>query len=345
MWGHGAIQRFDRIMDTVPSTKQTTTAGPIDMGDYKYFHETSSKDRNDAYNKKRETIICAMINDQIPEEFYSSPHWEILRQNLATCIQNEILPILGIEDMESIWCEVKAGRKNSHDFLLKVNGASAPLEFKYGVDCVNDAPQFVSLMKPSQYLEENFEGYFYDNYLPKLAEAGNLTIPDKEEYLKTIHRNKVKCMEHFKCLALGDKVFNNLCRSIEEEAVGRFIHEVDPKLNMLSDKLKTKQKDKIYLLYKDGKFTTETMNEDLFQLVSVVETVDRCYICETVNGMKLQMRLRFKNGSSLQFPALDVRRKIPNIKQLQEICSANSIKAPRLKNEILQILDEKGIVY
>jgi hypothetical protein len=313
LWGHGAIQRFDRIMDTVPSTKQTTTAGPIDMGDYKYFHETSSKDRNDAYNKKRETIICAMINDQIPEEFYSSPHWEILRQNLAICIQNEILPILGIEDMESIWCEVKAGRKNSHDFLLKVNGVSAPLEFKYGVDCVNDAPQFVSLMKPSQYLEENFEGYFYDNYFHKIHEkyllktGDNRLMASKEVYVKTNHSENVPCLMPYKQLYETDKEFITFCRSIEEEAVGRFIHEVDPKLNILSDKLKTKQKDKIYLLYKDGKFTTETMNEDLFQLVSVVERKGRCYICETACGGKISIRLRFKNGCGIQFPALQIR--------------------------------------
>tara|TARA_B100000575_G_scaffold261317_1_gene234892 strand:+ start:327 stop:1454 length:1128 start_codon:yes stop_codon:yes gene_type:complete len=325
--------------------KNNVITNTICESDYSYFQETSTKDRNDAYNKKREVIICDLINKKIPEEFYSSPHWENLRQKLEICIQNEILPKLGIEDMESIWCHVKAGRNHSYDFLLKINDKECFLEFKYGSECVNDIPQIASLMKPSQYLEENFESYFYDDYLPKLAQAGNLTIPDKEEYLKTIHRNEVKCMEHFKRLSRDDETFKYLCRSIEKDAVNKFINEVDPKLSTISEYLKIKQKDKIYLLYKDGKFTTETVNEGLFQLVSVVERQDRCYVCETANGMKLSMRLRFKNGSSLQFPALDVKRVIPNMKQLQDMCSANSIQAPRLKKEILQILDEKGIVY
>lgn len=283
------------------------------IDDYKYFQETSTKDRNDEYNKKREDIICQLINDQIPEEFYSSPHWENLRQNLAICIQNEILPKLGIEDMESIWCKVKAGRKHSYDFLLKINDKECFLEFKYGVDCVNDAPQFVSLMNPSQYLEENFEGYFYDNYFYKIHEkylmktGDNRLMASKEVYVKTNHSDKVPCLMPYKQLYDTDKEFSTFCRSIEKEAVERFIREVHPKLIILSDQLKKKQKDKIYLLYKDGKFTTETMNEDMFKLVSVVERKGRCYICETACGGKLSIRLRFKNGCGIQFPALQIR--------------------------------------
>jgi len=293
--------------------KNNVITNTICESDYSYFQETSTKDRNDAYNKKREVIICDLINKKIPEEFYSSPHWENLRQKLEICIQNEILPKLGIEDMESIWCKVKAGRKHSHDFLLKVNGVSAPLEFKYGVDCVNDAPQFVSPMKPSQYLEENFEGYFYDNYFHKIHEkylmktGDNRLMASKEVYVKTNHSEKVPCLIPYKQLYDTDNEFKTFCRSIEEEAVERFIREVDPKLNLLSDKLKTKQKDKIYLLYKDGKFTTETMNEDMFKLVSVVERKGRRYICETACGGKISIRLRFKNGCGIQFPAFQIR--------------------------------------
>ena len=50
-----------------------------------------------------------------------------------------------------------------------------------------------------------------------------------------------------------------------------------------------------------------TMNEDMFKLVSVVERKGRCYICETACGGKLSIRLRFKNGCGIQFPALQIR--------------------------------------
>ena len=42
-------------------------------------------------------------------------------------------------------------------------------------------------MKPSQYLEESYEEYYYDNFLSKLVKEYNFKMPDRSEYLNKIH--------------------------------------------------------------------------------------------------------------------------------------------------------------
>ena len=71
------------------------------------------------------------------------------------------------------------------------------IEFKFNISTIDEAPQFVSPMKPSQYLNNSYEDYYFHNFLHKLSDMAQLKMPIKTEYLKQIHSTKPKCMKKY----------------------------------------------------------------------------------------------------------------------------------------------------
>jgi hypothetical protein len=321
--------------------KNTTTV--YNINDIESF-TVSNRSDNDNKNKLRENIVASIINDEIPCEFYKkSTLWRNLKKELYNYIEKNLF---NTKDIKTIKCIIKAGRKHNNDFEIIINNTHAfQVEFKFNATKASETPQFVSPMKPSQYLEKNFEEYFYENYLPKIVNLANGNIPDKEEYFKTIHGDKVECMKLFKEKYDTDKNFNKECKKIDTEAIKQFIESSNLNIKKLSSYLLNSQINKVYMCYKDGKFYYDKVNENLYKIKKVEERKSTNYICVTESGMKLEVRLRFKNGCGLQFPALQIKRKIPFVKDLKLICQKNNLTPPKLKKDICKLLDENNIIY
>lgn len=305
----------------------------------------STKAENDSKNTMRENIIGCIINNRIPEGYYNcSKKWWDLREQTKLYI-DKLCKSKNIT-ITSQECIHKAGRNNHNDFTFKINGDfEFAVEFKFNAECVIDTPQFVSPMKPSQYLDNSFEEFFYKNYLPLIAAEGNLNMPDKDQYLKTIHNNKVECMKEFKKKYDSDKTFNKFCKKTDKEAIKKFISETSLNLEKLSEKLRTSQKDKVYMCYKDGVLYYDKLNENLYKITKTIRREKTNYVCLTDCGMKIEVKLRFKNGCGIQFPAFQIKRKIPSVKELKVICKKNKIVSPKIKKDICKILDDNKIIY
>jgi hypothetical protein len=200
-------------------------------------------------------------------------------------------------------------------------------------------------MKPSQYLSNDFVSYIYHNCLKHISEKSGINIPDYDTYIKKIHSNKVECMKEFKERYDKDKTFNKLCKYYDKQSIKNFIHENDLLIENLSEYLINSQKNKNYMCYKDGKFYYDKIDETTYKIKRVIERTNTSYICETESLMKIEVRLRFKNGCGLQFPAFQIKRKIPFVKELQEICRNNNLTPPKLKEDICKLLDENKILY
>ena len=54
------------------------------------FNITENKSKNDYNNKLRETIICNIINKQIPEEYYKDEKWIKLRNEVTEYLEIEV---------------------------------------------------------------------------------------------------------------------------------------------------------------------------------------------------------------------------------------------------------------
>ena len=316
------------------------------LEDIGYF-KVSAKSNNDEFNKKRESIIAAIINKEIPQEFYTkSQDWKNLKTEITSFIK-KICVKPNIKSINTIICKIKAGRGNNHDLDITINNRNFKGEFKFNCTCVSETPQFSSPARPSQYLSENFEEDFYDNHLDELVSHTLLPKPSREVYLKQIHSNIVPCMQDFKNLYDTDKKFNKMCKKISDKEKKKFIEKSTIKMKELSDYLETSQSEKIYMCYKNGKFHYDELNKDLYKLTELDKRENTNFIYKTKSGMKLEIKLRFKNGCGLQFPALQIKRKIPYVRELKTLCETHNIelKGKVLKKDILKKLDENNIIY
>lgn len=325
------------------------------------FNKTS-KHNNDLYNKIRENVIGAILNNKVPSNYYDySLRWNSMKKNLHEYICLLIKNVSNNKDIvvNSIQCIHKGGRGANNDFDIIINDCLlCPVEFKFNAMCVLDCPQFVSLGKPSLYLDNEFESWFYDNYLSQIVnyyKTNNdindntqpiLQLPDKDTYVKTIGNNNVDCMKTFKELYKSDPCFYKFCKMIDKKAIKEFILLSNLNISLLSEKLSKSQSNKHYMCYKNNVFYYDTLNPDLYSISDVCKKEPTNFICNTKSGYQLEVKLRFKNGCGLLFPSFQIKQKIPSIKELKTILKNHGFNSiPRLKNDILNMLNENHIVY
>jgi hypothetical protein len=277
----------------------------------------SDKKSNDKNNKTRENIIGAIINNKIPNEYYKySRRWYNLKKN----IESYIYDLTGNKNIDNILLIHRGGRKYNYDFTIIVNNIEYNIEFKFNAKNIDETPQFVSPVKPSKYLSQSYEEYYYDNYLSTLISPNNIKYPKKAQYIKEIHKNKPKCMEYFQkiyyegCIKsskyTGNKEsieFYNLSNSIDKISRENFINITELNINALSTYLKETQKNKIYMLYKSNKFHKQIVNIDDYELVRYEKYPDKFkYIAYSESGKQIDILLRWKNGNGIAFPAFQI---------------------------------------
>lgn len=318
----------------------------IDFNSIFVFKDNKNKGNNDKNNKKRENIIVLIINKKIPKEYYKySLLWRKIKEGIELYIK-ELSLKKGIVGELNVSCIQHGGRGNNYDFDIIINDIVFNVEFKFNVLCLNDAPQFLSLGSPSKYLTDNFERWFYDNYLTIMAKKGNLEIPLKEEYCKYNKTSTVDCLKLFKDKYDTDSTFNKLCKQIDKKAIKEFIENTEINMSLLSEKLLKSQKNKHYMCFYNNSFYYDKMDDSIYRITILLKKTNTSYIYKTQNGLMLDIKLRFKNGCGIQFPALQIQRKIPKVNELKVLCDENNITLiPRLKADICKILDQNNIKY
>jgi hypothetical protein len=287
----------------------------VRLEDIQVFSTISSRGKNDEANKKREQIICDIINKQIPDNYYQqSQEWKKLRLSVWEYVRS-LVPDTTIETVE---CKLCAGRGHHYDFIVTVNGtAFFQVELKF-----NNVPQFVSPMKPSQYMNHSYEEFYYDNYLEELLTSGGFEIPDKETYLQKIHSPNPECVEHIQRKYYAgckrdkkqysgipaDIAFYEKAITLSKSSISHFIEKTELDLLKLSDYLLDTQKGKIMMFYRNGAFTKETVHEKEYTLASYIKDPAKSrFIATTETGKYLNILLRWKNGNGIAYPAFQIK--------------------------------------
>jgi hypothetical protein len=267
----------------------------------------TKKERNDESNKKRESIIGAIINEYIPNAYYKySPRWKYFRGIIIDSIYT-LYHQTNKDEIKFINCKHKGGRNTNYDFIFNVNNVSYNVEFKFNVSTIEQTPQFVSPMKPSQYLSRSYEEYYYDKYIPMLAKSFDIEAPTKDKYMKQIHSISPKCMAKFKTRYKRDNKLCERAKSLSKKSINEFITMADLNMEELSRYLKNSQKSKIYLMFKDNTFHLKTIDMDNYEIISYVKSpTTSSYIATTKTGRKLKILLRWKNGNGIAFPAFQI---------------------------------------
>ena len=299
----------------------------ISKEDIVHFKETSGRGGNDDANDKREDIVIMMLNNRVPVDFVEyDPMWSVLSTRVRDCVHN-IITSECITLMNRVEFVRAGGRGKHHDIELIGDGkVQLKIEFKHGASEVVETPQFVSPMKPSQYMTGSFEDFYYTNYMPKIMENEKiLTVPEKGIYMKQIHSNEPKCMIDIQkkyyegCERSSqysgkdeDKEFYKRCNDVSKRAITDFLSRDDINLydNALSSYFINTQ-EKVYLMYKNGEFTSQRIDPNEFVIESYVkEPENHRFVVKTKTGKKLHILLRWKNGNGVAFPAFQISLKL-----------------------------------
>jgi hypothetical protein len=297
-------------------------------------HAAAERGQNDKNNKLREAIISAIINDRIPATYYLTKRWYALKSAVLGFLHQ----CVGEEGYSRVECIPAAGRGYNYDFSVVITGADGEtkttkhIEFKFNATKISDTPQFVSPMKPSQYLSGSYEEYFYDRYMDKIAaaaspEATTTTKPDRTDWLKQIHNNAPLCVKHLQdkyyagCAnssqytkSTHDIAFYELAKKLSAESIRAFITEHDLNIVKLSEYLRESQYGKIYMLFQPATATVSTptisiqrVDEADYNIVSCTKNPSKSrYDCLTESGKKISVLLRWKNGNGIAFPAFQI---------------------------------------
>ena len=291
----------------------------INYNDINTFN-VSSKCNNDNNNKIREIIICSIVNNKVPDDYYKySFRWRKLKNETykyidKLCTDNNII-------IKTQKCIIKAGRSNHYDFKIIINDINEfNVELKFNAECIKETPQFISPMKPSKYLEYSYEEYYYDNYLKKLSSEYGLILPCRKEYINKIHSNSPSCVNEYqekyykgcvkssKYTAINEDIdFYEKSKKISKESIISFINLYSMNIKMLTEYLLETQKNKYYMFYKNNNIYLETVNQDNYIITSYIKDPDKQrYMATTKSGNILKILLRWKNGNGIAFPSFQI---------------------------------------
>jgi hypothetical protein len=277
----------------------------------------SYRKENDTNNKRRESIIGAIINNIVPIDYFTySYRWLNLKIQLDKYIQT----IYGRKPA-SISCIHKAGRVNHYDFkLLDGEKQEFNIEFKFNTISIEKAPQFVSPVNITEYLETSYIEFYYRHYLENLLVSYGFTLPALETYIEEIQTPTPPCMleaqsKYYRGCKnssryssdTGDIEFYKKSKEIAKASIVDFISNNGLKLDILSDYLVKSQGEKHYMLYKSGKLYYQKVDSREYRLVSYIrEPRKQRYIATTESGKKIKILLRWKNGNGIAFPAFQI---------------------------------------
>ena len=290
------------------------------------FYITSIRSKNDSSNKIRELIIYSLINKYIPSDWFTLENSDLSSKWYNICDKlNNFVKKLCTDEYDNIKCSKKAGRKYNYDFELHyfLNNnviKTILLEFKYGAKNKEECPQWASPMRPSQYMSNDFEQFYYNNYLEQICNLYNLPKPLENDYMKEIHMNKPPCLlniqeNYYKGCPSSSKFTHdttdldkyNTCKSISKTAIEEFMKNTILIVENLNQYLWKTQNNKAYILFKDGNFYYEYPNKNDYTLIqSSIEIRPPYFIGKTISGKKIKILLRWKNGNGIAFPAFQI---------------------------------------
>ena len=306
--------------------------------DIEYFNTVSSRSNNDIANQKREDIMVQIIKwislqlfediSQHPSFLFENDDWKNLYREMDQYLFTNLPEGYNKENIVSLKPKQFGGRSHNYDFavIYGVNGRSdhvRNIEFKFNVTRVEDCPQFHSPNDPDRYLisEIPFTRFHYEKYLPIYESFMEMNKPSYEEYKKQMNfSNKPTnqfLRESQKKFYGGSKgssqytgleediAFYEISKDISEESFKEYFDMCELDHSALTNIWLEKQKNKEYMLFKDGKLNYQKIDEDSYKIVSVEKKCPN-FICKTKNGKVLKVLFRWKNGHGIAFPAFQI---------------------------------------
>lgn len=266
----------------------------IRIEDIYLFYIINKKEDNDSNNRIRENIIYGILSNSINEEWYlKEEKWREIKKSLINTIIDTDFKI-----------ELKGGRNCNYDFIIN----EKKIEFKYNCSSITKYPQFLSINSNNFIKDDGYSAYFYDNYLDKIANLIKIPLPDKNSYLKHVHNNNYNSLPFFTELKANETKIKEEKKKIVIESIHKYLKEnLILDISAINNYFREKEKDKYYLLFKNGKFNYDYIKKDELEIIDIKEIKNKnTLILNTKSNSYISMLLRWKNHLGILFPAWQI---------------------------------------
>lgn len=307
------IEIRNMVEGTHMSKSVKSKENTFDYTDINLFNtQIISKSKNDEHNNKREKIIYSIIKNEIPELWYENEEWNTLKMELNRFItelnNNQVYNSLEIEH--------KGGRSYNYDYHLVFNNKEMKnevnLEFKFNCNSITKYPEFLSLASKCITKNKDYAEYFYENYLQKILDLYEMKtgkkceLPSCESYLKYVYNSNYDKLPCFRYLYDNEDIhnLNTLKSELVNESIANYLDTVEINMDELNSRLQN-QINKIFMMYKDGKFYKDKISEDELFVTNIKEIKNKnSIVCQTKNNnSEIHMLLRWKNHKGILYPA------------------------------------------
>jgi hypothetical protein len=293
------------------------------------FLPTSDRDQNDANNKIRESLISAVINKQIPQEYYYSIIWKSFIDKLFHYLEQVFrCPHSGTY---SYSCKIMAGRNYNYDFSVTATNRSTrieetkKIEFKFNAKQISNCPQFFSVSSKAN-PTVSYAEHFYNTCVPIITQMYELQNIDKTAYIKCVHQTNYNKHPWFETLYQTENSDPEKMKR-KKELVDNSIHtflldrylqtDVEQEIKMWNKRFQESQGGKIYMLYcaKEKRFyideiTEDELNIDLNNMTLGVGKSNNVHTLVFHTGedrsTKIGFLLRWRNHAGILNPAWQI---------------------------------------
>lgn len=295
----------------------------VDVSDIMVFFKTSTRSKNDVTNKKREAILkmCENVPTSYLEHREYGKYWTLIKNSWNEKI-DELAKKRNIP--YTTWkSALKGGRRNNFDIEItyfddKKESGAIKLEFKFGCKVIDKTPQFLSLYTNFElYSPISYHKFYYDNYLQKYVDTDSgikNPMPSWEDYLKDIMREKPKTDFLKEIDKRRNTSHTNKKNNIIDESIKEYLrlygNTID--LKVLEEKVKSTQKDKIYLLWCNDAFYVDGMSDDDMEELTFSNIKNNnTIVLKTKSRAEYHLLLRWKNHKGITGPAWQIALRRP----------------------------------
>lgn len=293
----------------------------------------SGRENNDKNNKIREEILPILIkpDPRFINDTEYGPIWSDMSTKLNNTIHNITPQVASLSrDNHTFHLEHKGGLTYNHDFMFYCfhndnpdnSILSIPIEFKYNATSIIKLAQFLELSDKSMFDDNKFNmssysysEFYYDHYLQKYIDIINthldhdisrVSLPEKTHYLK--HIQNFKTTDPFflliKSLASQQK---DLKSSLVTQSYTEYLqlHSHSFTFDKLTEKIRSSQKEKIYIMWDNQDFNIEQMNVDNLTLSHILpDSINgACFTIETINFQhNIRVRINWGNINGVLNP-------------------------------------------
>jgi hypothetical protein len=286
------------------------------MEQIELFYKVGKKCDNDGDNKCREDILLNILN--ISQDYLDDPEygakWREVKNGWCDVLKDLYKEK---EPYDKIDVVKMAGRGHNYDYSVIYNKdkdtilQKTCLEFKYNSLALYKLPQFLQIHENCGFLKVSYAEFYYDNYLSKhISHIPLLELIDKEVYLKNIKGVNYNCNPFFAKLKAAEEdiatkaAIDKLVKESISEYLSKYASDID--LEPLQKRLNESQRDKVFIMWKNGKFTKDQISIGTQLEYKGIKNKNTIVIEDVEQVQEYHLLLRWKNHKGVLNPAWQI---------------------------------------